>query len=138
MGGGHAQAVMTDVLFNVPIAGNVSGLGKVKHKDFVAGCGEWSEEEFFTFLVTVFSLARDVSVEGAAIGSFIDWRSVELLIRAGKAADLTLINLAVWAKSPGMGAFLRSAHELYPIFCNGAQLGCNNVMLGKSGRDRSN
>lgn len=137
-GGDRAIAAMTDVPYNVPIAGNVSGLGKVKHGDFVSGCGEWSDDEFAAKMVRWFSLMRDHCADGAAIGSFIDWRSLELMLRAGREAELTLINMAVWTKQGGMGAFLRSAHELYPIFCNGPQLAVNNVKLGKSGRDRTN
>lgn len=138
MGGTAACASVTDIPYNIPIAGNVSGLGKVKHGEFIMGTGEWTEEEFSSFMVTVFTLMRQYCIEGAAIGSFIDWRSVDLLVSAGKGIGLTLANMAIWIKSPGMGTFLRSAHELYPIFCNGPQLAHNNVMLGAYGRNRSN
>lgn len=139
MAGTSARATLTDTPFNVDIAGNVSGLGQVKHGEFIMASGEMSEPQFYNFLVTVFSHCRDHVMDGAMIASFIDFRSVASMINAGKQAGLTLLNLAVWNKQTGaMGAYLRSAHELVPIFCKGDQLACNNVMLGKHGRDRTN
>jgi DNA modification methylase len=47
--------------------------------------------------------------------------------------------MAVWNKgSGGMGGLYRSAHELIPVFCNGASPRVNNIQLGKHGRDRTN
>jgi DNA modification methylase len=58
---------------------------------------------------------------------------------AALKAGLKPLNLAVWNKgSGGMGSYLRSAHELIPIFCKGDKLAVNNVELGKHGRYRSN
>jgi len=134
-----ARAVITDVPFNVKISGNVSGLGKKKHGEFIQWSGEKSDEEFFDFNRTLFTLWSAVALPGSLIATFIDFRSVATVINAATDAGLTLINLAVWDKgSGGMGAYLRSAHELFPIFCNGERLACNNIMLGKHGRDRSN
>ena len=39
---------------NVPIEGHVSGRGKVKHREFAMASVEMSEDEFTTFLATVF------------------------------------------------------------------------------------
>jgi DNA modification methylase len=137
--GRSACAIITDPPFNVKIANNVSGLGKHKHTEFVMASGEMSEAEFAEFLLSFLEVSADHLIEGGAVFTFIDWRSVERMIAAGKAAGLSLINLAVWDKgSGGMGAFLRSAHELIPIFCKGKSLAINNVHLGKHGRDRSN
>jgi len=36
----------------VPIAGNVSGLGKFTHREFKMASGEMSEAEFIAFLKT--------------------------------------------------------------------------------------
>jgi hypothetical protein len=38
--------IFTDPQWNIPIAGNVSGLGATKHGDFAMGCGEMSAAEF--------------------------------------------------------------------------------------------
>jgi hypothetical protein len=42
LGEERAQMVFTDPPWNIPIAGNVSGLGAVKHDDFAMACGEMS------------------------------------------------------------------------------------------------
>jgi DNA modification methylase len=52
--GAEAQMIFTDPPYNVPIEGHVSGLGKVKHREFAMASGEMSEAEFTTFLATVF------------------------------------------------------------------------------------
>ena len=48
-----AQMVFTDPPYNVPIDGNVCGLGRVRHKEFAMASGEMSEAEFSNFLETV-------------------------------------------------------------------------------------
>lgn len=134
-----ARAVITDEPYNVKIAGNVSGLGKKKHKEFTQFSGEATEEEFFDANVKWFEFWRDSSQPCSAIATFIDFRSVATVIVAAKKAGLKMLNMAVWDKGTGaMGSYLRSQHELIPVFCNGDALACNNVMLGKHGRDRSN
>jgi hypothetical protein len=40
----------------VPIAGNVSGLGAARHREFVMASGEMDEAQFATFLTRACSL----------------------------------------------------------------------------------
>ncbi len=54
MEGELAQMVFTDPPYNVPIAGHVSGLGKVKHREFAQASGEMSRAEFTAFLRKAF------------------------------------------------------------------------------------
>jgi hypothetical protein len=69
----------------------------------------------------------------------MDWRNIELLLRAGREAETDLINLAVWKKpTAGMGSFLRSQHELCPIFRKPGAPYLNRVELGRHSRHRSN
>ena len=42
--------VFTDPPYNVPIDGNVSGLGAIHHREFAMAAGEMSEAEFIAFL----------------------------------------------------------------------------------------
>ena len=42
--------VFTDPPYNVPVAGHVSGLGAVKHREFVMASGEITPREFTAFL----------------------------------------------------------------------------------------
>lgn len=134
-----AHAVLTDSPYNVKIAGNVSGLGKTKHGEFAFASGEMQQEEFLDFLQTVHQHCADNLAPGAVVYSFMDWRSIDILMGAAKAAGLRHINTAVWYKgSGGMGGFLRSAHEFCGVFCKGDKPRLNNVALGKHGRDRTN
>lgn len=69
----------------------------------------------------------------------MDWRHVETLIGAGKAAGFELINLCVWNKTNGgMGSLYRSKHELVCIFRKPGGAHVNNVELGRHGRNRTN
>jgi hypothetical protein len=63
--GSKAQAVFTDPPYNVPIAGNVSGLGKNVHRDFEMASGEMTPAEFTAFLKTIFDHLVEFSVDGS-------------------------------------------------------------------------
>lgn len=134
-----ADGIFTDPPWNIRIENNVSGLGKRKHKDFKMAVGEMSEAEFARFTDQFMTLAAASLAEGGVVYTCIDWRSIDVVTAAGKAAGLRHIGTAVWSKgSGGMGALYRSAYELVPIFCKGKSPGTNNVRLGRHGRDRTN
>ncbi len=62
-------------------------------------------------------LASDVLVDGGLLATFIDWRSVDLILSAGRELGLDLLNIVVWAKSnAGQGSLWRSRHEMLPVF----------------------
>jgi hypothetical protein len=65
LGKRRAQMVFADPPYNVPIAGHVSGLGRVRHAEFVMASGEMSEGEFTAFLNTVFVNLTAHSVDGS-------------------------------------------------------------------------
>ena len=137
--GGEAQMVFTDPPYNVPIDGHVSGLGKVRHREFAMASGEMSEEEFTAFLPTVFRNLAGHSADGAIHFVCIDWRHIGEVIAAGKTAYDELKNLCVWAKTNGgMGSLYRSQHELVFVFKAGRAPHINNVELGRHGRYRTN
>ena len=137
--GEQAQMVFTDPPYNVPINGHVSGLGKVKHREFAMAAGEMSKAEFTAFLSTVFSNLADASVGGAIHFVCIDWRHIGEIVAAGTEAYTEFKNLCVWAKTNGgMGSLYRSQHELVFVFKSGRAPHINNVELGKHGRYRTN
>lgn len=137
--GRDVHAVLTDPPYNVPIAGNVSGLGKKTHAEFAMASGEMNDAEWQAFLDEVMAQLSCSLVEGGVIFAFMDWRSVDRLYAAGFKSGLNLINLVVWYKEAGgMGGLYRSAHELVAIFCKGKSPRINNVGLGKNGRNRNN
>ena len=139
LGDVRADLVITDVPYNVPIAGNVSGLGRHKHAEFAMASGEMSPDQFAAFLRLALGLARDVSRDGSLHYVFIDWRSIADLIFVGRDLFAELKNVIAWVKpNGGMGAFYRSQHELIAIFKHGRGRHVNNVQLGRLGRYRSN
>lgn len=134
-----ADVIFTDCPWNIPIAGFVSGLGKVRHQDFKMGAGEMQEEEFVDFCDRFHEHGAANLIDGGVFYSCIDWRSADVIMESGRRAGLRHINTAVWNKgSGGMGSPWRSAHEFIVIFCKGKKCAVNNIELGKHGRDRTN
>jgi DNA modification methylase len=137
--GAVAQMVFTDPPYNVPIDGHVSGLGKVRHREFSMASGEMTENEFTVLLATVFENLANQSSDGAIHFICMDWRHMGEVIKAGNDAYTELKNLCVWAKTNGgMGSLYRSQHELVFVFKSGTGPHINNVELGKHGRYRTN
>lgn len=131
--------VFSDVPYNLPIHGHVSGLGKVQHREFAMASGEMSREQFTSFLCTVFCLLAKSSTSGAIHYQCIDWRSLTEMLAAGNMAYNELKNVCVWAKTnAGMGSLYRSAHEFVLVWKVGTEPHINNVELGCHGRYRTN
>jgi DNA modification methylase len=134
-----AQAVITDPPYNVKIAGNVGGLGAVRHGEFLMASGEMTPEEFAKFLETAFRLLAKYSADGSIHFIFMDFRHLQEILSAGRAAYTELKNLIVWVKdNGGMGTFYRSRHELVFAFKSGTAPHVNNFELGQHGRYRTN
>ena len=137
MEGELARMVFTDPPFNVQIGGHVRTKGA--HREFAMASGEMSDAEFRDFLAGFLERCKSVLMAGGIAFGAIDWRHVEDLIFAGKSADLSLINLCVWAKTNGgMGSLYRSRHELVCVFRKEGASHVNNVELGRHGRYRTN
>ena len=137
--GAEAQMVFADVPYNVAINGHVSGLGKVKHREFAMASGEMTEAEFTTFLTTAFQNLAAHSADGALQFICIDWRHLFELLSAGRDAYSEIKNLCIWNKTNGgMGSLYRSKHELVFVFKVGTAPHINNVELGRHGRYRTN
>ena len=135
--GEFARIVLTDEPFNVRIAGNVTG--KKHHAEFAMASGELSREEFSAFNRTWMDHCASVLITGGLLGTFIDWRSVEIVLATGRELGLDLLNIIVWEKTNGdQGSLWRSQHELLPFFKKGAAPHVNNIQLGRFGRWRSN
>ena len=138
-GGPPAAMVFTDPPYNVPIAGHVSGLGAIQHREFAMAAGEMTRPEFTAFLETALGLAARHSRDGALHYICMDWRHMGELLAVGQEVFTELKNLCVWAKdNAGMGSLYRSQHELVFVFKCGTAAHRNNVELGRHGRHRSN
>lgn len=139
LGTDKADMLFADPPYNVPIDGHASGLGAIKHPDFVQGSGELSPAEFQSFLKTAFGHAADHSRNGAIHFICMDWRHQSEILAAGKEVYSDLKNLCVWNKTnAGMGSLYRSKHELIFVFKVGKAAHINNVELGRYGRYRTN
>jgi DNA modification methylase len=137
--GAKAEFAFTDPPYNVAIEHNVSGLGRVRHRDFAMGCGEMKEAEFIAFLETAFERLVENTVEGAIHQICMGWRHMWEMLAAGRKVYSELKNLCVWNKShAGMGSFYRSKHELIFVWKSGTAAHTNNFHLGQHGRHRTN
>jgi 16S rRNA G966 N2-methylase RsmD len=139
LGEERAQMVFTDPPYNVPVDGHVSGLGRVRHREFPMASGEMTRLQFTQFLATAMKLMCRYSVDGAIHDLCMDWRHMGEMVEAGGEAYAELKNLCVWVKTnAGMGTFYRSQHELVFVFKHGTASHINNFGLGEGGRYRSN
>ncbi|MCF6446100.1 DNA methyltransferase [Nereida sp. MMG025] len=139
MDGQAADLIFTDLPYNVPIDGHVTGKGKHKHREFAFASGEMSPDEFKQFLTTSLSNASRVCRDGAIAFVCMDWRHMREVMDAGEVAFDALKNLCVWNKTnAGMGTFYRSKHELVFVFKKGSVPHTNSFGLGETGRYRTN
>ncbi|MBI3129677.1 MAG: site-specific DNA-methyltransferase [Candidatus Tectomicrobia bacterium] len=139
LSGETADMIFTDPPYNVPIDGHVSGLGRVRHREFAMGVGEMSEPAFTAFLAETLGAAAGTCRDGAIAFVCMDWRHMGELLAAGRRAFSELKNLCVWNKTNGgMGTFYRSKHELVFVFKVGDAPHLNTFGLGETGRYRTN
>jgi DNA modification methylase len=139
MGDERADLLFTDPPYNVPIDGHVTGLGRIRHREFAMGVGEMSVEAFTSFLQQTLGHAAALARDGAIAFVCMDWRHMGELLQAGQAVFSELKNLCVWNKTNGgMGTFYRSKHELVFAFKVGTAAHTNTFGLGDSGRYRTN
>ena len=139
MDGALAQMVFMDPPYNVPIAGHVSGLGKVQHREFVMASGEMSRDSFIQFLETALGQTGKACQDGAIVFVCMDWGHTPEILAAAAPTFGAPKQLCVWAKdNAGMGTFYRSGHELVWVFKKGTAPHINNFGLGEHGRYRTN
>lgn len=139
MGGEKAEMVFTDPPYNVVIEGNVSELGKIRHREFAMASGEMTPNQFIAFLSSAFANLVAHSLDGSIHFVCMDWRHLGETMEAGLANYSEFKNLIVWVKdNGGMGTFYRSRHELIFAFKNGTAPHINSFELGQHGRYRTN
>ena len=134
-----ADILFTDPPYNVPIARNVSGRGKVRHGEFAMACGEMDRDEFTQFLVQGLGAGAARCRDGAIAYVCMDWRHMLEMQTAGERVFTELKNVCVWNKRVGgQGSFYRSQFELVFVFKKGSAEHINNFGLGRGGRYRTN
>src|SRR5262249_29479418 len=80
--GDVVDLIFTDPPYNVPIDGHVSGLGRVRHREFAMGAGEMSESSFTAFLIQTLGTAAKTCRDGAIAFVCMDWRHMGELLAA--------------------------------------------------------
>lgn len=136
LGGEKVYAIFADPPYGCAVDGFAAGKGR--HREFVMGSGDMSEDQLRRFFIDFNKTMSPHIAPGGVIFETIDYRSAHILLDATRDVFGPLVNMAVWVKDrPGQGAFLRSQHELVLIFKTRGRMR-NNVMLGKFGRNRSN
>ena len=135
----RADVVIIDPLYNVPIAGHVSGKGKGRGCECTQGVNVLSREDLIRVLTDSCGLLSKFSRDGAIHFVFMDWTHLNDLLVAGREVYAELKTVAVWVKSAArMGSLYRSQHELICVFESGTGRHTNNIVLGKNGRNRTN
>jgi hypothetical protein len=97
--GSKAEFVFTDPPYNVPIVGNVSGLGRVRHTDFAMASGEMNQPEYIAFLQDTFRLLCAHTQDGSIHDICIDWRHAFEMLAAGRSVYRELKNICIWNKT---------------------------------------
>jgi DNA modification methylase len=139
LNGLKADCIFTDPPYDVAINGHVTGLGKVKHREFLMASGEMGSAEYLEFLSQSIRQLIVFSRNGSIHFLFMDWRHVSQLEQAAMQHYTELKNICVWVKTnAGMGSLYRSQHEMILVLKNGTAPHINNVELGKHGRNRTN
>lgn len=134
-----AHLIFSDPPYNVPVNGHIVGGGRHRHEEFAMASGEMTSPDFTKFLQVVFERLAGNSHDGSIHYQCMDWRHLDEILEAGRAAYSELKNLCVWSKTNGgMGSLYRSQHELVFVFKSGSGPHTNNVELGKNGRNRTN
>jgi DNA modification methylase len=134
-----ADVCFIDAPYNLKVNGFISGKGKHRHREFVQGAGELSDDVFFDFLRQSLEVLRTSSTPAALIYSCIDWRHVTEMNVAARLCGMPLYNICVWVKpNGGMGGIYRNAHEFVCVYLAGAERPRDNVELGRHGRNRTN
>jgi ParB-like chromosome segregation protein Spo0J len=105
MQGTAAKLVFTDPPYNVPIAGHVSGKGRVRHREFLMASGQMTSAQFTRFLATALELLVRHSAAGSLHYLCMDWRHQHELLTAALGIYAEVKNMCVWVKdNAGMGS----------------------------------
>lgn len=138
LAGELADMIFSDPPYGVPVNGHVSGLGKVKHREFEMMSGRQTPAELIAFFRRIFRNCVEVSRAASIHYQCIDWRHVREMLDAADGVYTEFKQMVVWDKGVGaMGAFYRSQHELICVFKSGRGRHVNNFELGKQ-RYRAN
>ena len=139
MDGLQGHMVFSDPPYNLRVDGFISGLGKIRHREFASASGEMDRDQFTTFLADVFHQMAG-NLEGGSLAYIcMDHRHLVEMMTAGESSFSEFKTLCVWVKQAGgMGGLYRNQMELLFVWKAGRGRNRDNVALGKFGRNRTN
>lgn len=138
LGDDRADLALSDIPYNTKILGNVSGLGKKKHPDFVMASGEMDSTTYQEFIEQSSKMQAAFSRSEAYNCTFTGWYSLTDILIANQRVYPKLAHMCVWAKTNGgLGMPWRNAWEGILVYRVPGGKVINNVMLGKHGRNRT-
>ena len=139
MDGLQGHMVFSDPPYNLRVDGFISGLGKIRHREFASASGEMDRDQFTTFLADVFHQMAG-NLEGGSLAYIcMDHRHLVEMMTAGESSFSEFKTLCVWVKQAGgMGGLYRNQMELIFVWKAGRGRNRDNVALGKFGRNRTN
>jgi DNA modification methylase len=133
MGDSRAHAAFASPLYYVPIAGNANDKDKNCDRESLMGSSGMSETKFSELLSKTLACLAMYTQPGSLHYVFMDWRHMNQVLAAGRAAHSELKNVCVWVKDKaGMWSLYRSQHELVFVFQHGESPRRNNVQVGRS------
>jgi DNA modification methylase len=139
LNGQTAAACFVDPPYNIKVDGFISGKGRHRHREFVQGAGELSDDKYFSLLRNSLSVLKACCSSAALIYVCIDWRHVMEMTVAGRSCGMPLYQIVTWVKSnAGMGGIYRNQSEFICVFRAGEDTPLDNVELGRRGRNRTN
>ena len=78
----------------MPNAGHVTS--QSHHREFAMAGGEMSRDEFTKFIRDWMTAAAAHLLDGGLLATFIDWRSIDLVLACGRELGFQLLNIVVW------------------------------------------
>lgn len=135
MQGEKASFGFTDMPYNLRMSDISSDTSR---DEFAFAHGEMSPDQFTRFQTTFMRLMKAHSTPGSLHAFFMSYHFIAELFRAGLIVFGRPKAMCTWFKrQPGQGSLYRSQTEQIAFFKNGDAPHCNNIQLGKHGRNRS-
>ena len=93
--------VFSDPPYNLPVDGFISGLGRIRHREFHSASGEMDRDQFTAFLAEVFRQMAG-NLEGRALAYIcMDHRHLVEMKTEGVGSFSEFKTLCVWVKHAG-------------------------------------
>lgn len=136
--GEKVRLVNTDPPYWLTITDVLTRNADHNHQDFAGQFGKMTEAQYEAFVEAALAAIHPNVLDGGLGFFFGDWRSMRSYLNAAASNQLELLNIITWDKGRGgMGSLYRGASEFAVLLKFGQAPHCNQVQLGRHGRDRT-